>query len=1172
MSPLSPHTADSVAGYTLIERIGAGGYGEVWKAEAPGGLAKAVKLVYGYLDDQRAACERKSLNRIKEARHPFLLSLERIEIVDGQLVVVTELADMSLKERFEKCRGDGAPGIPREELLVYMSDAADALDYMCESHGLQHLDVKPENLLVTSGRVKVADFGLVKSLQDDNASLLGGLTPQYAPPELFDSNPTTSSDQYSLAIVYQEMLTGKPPFPGRTAAQLATQHLHSQPQLNALPPSDRNVVARALAKKPSERFASCREMVDALRDANSSRSGGQAADRGASPVSLGLPSASDTSSLKDKDTHPTRTAPRPVPPPGPASRRTQTIVLGDAGEESPAESAEPAPISIDLPPATDPVRLPPVESSTDEQNLAPCLVLGIGGIAADVFRDLRRRILRDEKSFRQENLDFLLLDTDGAAIESACGDRCEDSLEFRETLHLPLRPSAEYRDQSADHLQWLSRRWLYNIPRSLKTEGRRPLGRLAFADHATRIRNKLREALLATADKVRLGETASNIAQEDLRVFVVASTGGGTGGGIVPDIGYLVRELMDDLGLSSSGVCAILVHGTNANPDQQDLAIANTYACLSELNHHATNGYPGDPSCGLAPSDRLPFDHTYLVHLGNDLNAPAYGAAVSEVAEYVYLNAASPAGRFFDAFRSSGNSPESASPVALFLRTFGLIQFDPHHNAITSLAVEELSRCVVTHWQGGDKFFAEQTVEEYLEAEFPELARGAEKTKRKRGRKSRKASRKADTKSGLQYLLEPDVLRSVLSSAMEEQLGGKEADIFRNWIKLAAARKLAEKRAFLKELDRSLGPHRRPGESTDAPLSDLEQSLADSSAKLAVLAVESIRDVLMRLTSNPDARIAGAQQVAQWMCDRLRQFERATSTEWTRIEERLTALETSLPEKVTRGGGGFWKRKSRRGDSWIDYCQLRAHLIILESVARFVRRVNTHLSNYREQLKNAQFSLSRVASQFDSEQAWSAALTKSRSEGPEKRSLAQSIGTLIDSQMPSLITKLDQGLGDELIQLDSSRKPEETEQLNAQRFARTLRAKSWGVLAEALRELDLASRMFAEDTKSVGKISDFLPDAVPRLPKSGGEKRLLVVSPLTTSEETVRNGLKHCEEGQFSLVRAGESELALCYEVQNLQLPIIAARLAEHRENCILAAGRLHTRIDVVWPERMMWT
>jgi hypothetical protein len=117
--------AEPIPGYVLKERIGVGGYGEVWSAEAPGGLSKAIKFVYGHFDEERAARELKALNRIKEVRHPFLLSLERIEIVDGQLIIVTELADMSLKDRFQQARKEGLDQIPREELLGYLRDAAD---------------------------------------------------------------------------------------------------------------------------------------------------------------------------------------------------------------------------------------------------------------------------------------------------------------------------------------------------------------------------------------------------------------------------------------------------------------------------------------------------------------------------------------------------------------------------------------------------------------------------------------------------------------------------------------------------------------------------------------------------------------------------------------------------------------------------------------------------------------------------------------------------------------------------------------------------------------------------------------------------------------------------------------------------------------------------------------
>src|SRR5262249_5975410 len=163
----------------------------------------------------------------KEVRHPFLLSVERIEIIDGNVVIVTELADESLKHCYEKRRAQGANGIAREELLGYLRDAADALDYIYENYSLQHLDIKPENLLLVGNRAKVGDFGLLKHLYDRSASLIEGLTPIYSPPELFEGRPNRHSDQYSLAIVFQEMLSGELPFDGLTAAHLAAQHLQA---------------------------------------------------------------------------------------------------------------------------------------------------------------------------------------------------------------------------------------------------------------------------------------------------------------------------------------------------------------------------------------------------------------------------------------------------------------------------------------------------------------------------------------------------------------------------------------------------------------------------------------------------------------------------------------------------------------------------------------------------------------------------------------------------------------------------------------------------------------------------------------------------------------------------------------------------------------------------------
>jgi serine/threonine protein kinase/Flp pilus assembly protein TadD len=184
-----------------------------------------------------------------------------------------ELADRSLWDRFAEARGQGLAGIPMGELLGVLGEVAKVVDFLNEPvHRLErrsgvaihHRDIKPQNIMLIGRGVKVADFGL--SSPDDPAATprsLSGLTFAYAAPEAFRHRVAAASDQYSLAVTFCQLRGGRLPF-GGPPASVMMGHLFGDPDLCALPPPERTVVARAMAKHSAERWPDCRSLIEAL--------------------------------------------------------------------------------------------------------------------------------------------------------------------------------------------------------------------------------------------------------------------------------------------------------------------------------------------------------------------------------------------------------------------------------------------------------------------------------------------------------------------------------------------------------------------------------------------------------------------------------------------------------------------------------------------------------------------------------------------------------------------------------------------------------------------------------------------------------------------------------------------------------------------------------------------
>jgi pSer/pThr/pTyr-binding forkhead associated (FHA) protein len=261
---------EPVPGYCLSERLGRGGYGEVWRAYAPGGFQVALKFVP--LQDACGVVELRALDLIRDLRHPNLIVTFAAWQIEGWLIIAMELADRTLMDRYREARDQGQLGIPRDELLDYFQEAARGIDFLNEPRllsaggqrlAIQHRDIKPQNILLVGNGVKVADFGLARLMNQAETGHSGGMTPAYAAPEFFKGQTTSTSDQYCLAVTYCKIRGGCLPFEG-TLPEVMAGHLSSTPDLRMIPTAEQAVVARALSKEPKDRWPSCRAFVEAL--------------------------------------------------------------------------------------------------------------------------------------------------------------------------------------------------------------------------------------------------------------------------------------------------------------------------------------------------------------------------------------------------------------------------------------------------------------------------------------------------------------------------------------------------------------------------------------------------------------------------------------------------------------------------------------------------------------------------------------------------------------------------------------------------------------------------------------------------------------------------------------------------------------------------------------------
>lgn len=347
-----------VPGYTLVSQLGSGMAGDVWIAQAAGGVQVALKVIRS-LAMVGGRKELRALKTIRNVKHPNLcpvfgfwtkdeqgriladgetelLATDTVDFVppgpegaegghgglgatmsisslstpvdgpaDGgersggqtegrgtpkasaqQLIVVMGLGDRTLFDRLVEARIEA--GIPRDdttrphglvpvEAIRYLRASAGAIDLLNREHQIYHCDIKPQNILIVGGDAQVCDFGLANKIEGDMRKTQQAFaTPAYAAPEVLQGQTYSRAvDQYSLAVTYYELRTGRLPFDVTTPANMVVAKCTGKLDLSHLTPAERKVMSRAMDVDPDRRYPSCTEFVTALARATGvEKSGG----------------------------------------------------------------------------------------------------------------------------------------------------------------------------------------------------------------------------------------------------------------------------------------------------------------------------------------------------------------------------------------------------------------------------------------------------------------------------------------------------------------------------------------------------------------------------------------------------------------------------------------------------------------------------------------------------------------------------------------------------------------------------------------------------------------------------------------------------------------------------------------------------------------------------------
>jgi hypothetical protein len=568
-----------------------------------------------------------------------------------------------------------------------------------------------------------------------------------------------------------------------------------------------------------------------------------------------------------------------------------------------------------------------------------------------------------------------------------------------------------------------------------------------------------------------------------------------------------------------------LLHSTGGDARHCELARVNSFSWLTEFQHFQRSDipYPGDASCGFpahAPNVK-PFDHTYLIHLGDHLDGDEFDAATRSVAEYLRLNTVTPARAFFAACRDeqgAGSKEQGADggerTIGGALRSFGIFRRTATAAGSSDGFSGALGKHVVERWLGDA-------------AAAPARAAAGESPAVQLVRRLR---------------LDADGVFANSRALLELRLGADTAAFLSSWLtQHADGAKAADAQAYA-AVDRIFSDS--PGDADQDAGQLLGESVSTVVGPLQEKLRAELRRWIMSRLDEPNERLAGARAAIAWLTQHLQS-----------VDAGLRNLERSVVKSAPNGAADANPAlQTAVAKSPFDYFRTRLDQLAARTAGRTTRLLLSDAKTLADELTALGREIEQMARGVLAITPASPPVSGSDKIWKWLQPRLSQLAEEVDKQLAADILR-DQGLWTTIMQGGRRRA-----QLSAK-----LHEYSRQAVMRSLGSVNVMEDWAGGGAEAASSLRSNLAAATPSLLELGGTRRVVAVLPRDGAPSSAAADLSKTLGVGVNAVTGIDNSVTLCVEAAGLPLDDVAIELVQRRRDRVEFAGRVQSRTDIEW-------